>query len=156
MIDTIRNLLFGKDDANIRDSVDQQQAVTVALLVKAALMDGDFQDSERKVIINILYNEFSLSAEEIDKLICDAEAAVSNSSQLFGFTRIVDQHFSKEKRLVLLEMLWRVICADGVIHDYESNLMRRITGLLHLTDRENAYARQSVIRNKENKDSHAL
>lgn len=145
MIKRIRTLLLGGDETPEADPDDERRAVTATLLVQAALMDGDFDQSERAVIKTILTSEFSLEAGDVDLLITDAEAAVHQSSQLFGFTRTASEHFDHDERVGLVEMLWRVVYADGVVHDYESNLMRRIAGLLHVTDRESAHARQRAV-----------
>jgi len=144
MIKRIRALLLGGDETPEANPDDERRAVTATLLVQAALMDGEFDPSERDVIETILRSEFGLEPGDVSVLIADAEAAVHQSSQLFGFTRAASGHLEHDERVSLMEMLWRVVYADGVVHDYESNLMRRIAGLLHVTDRESAYARQRV------------
>jgi len=142
MIKRIRALLLKGDETPAADPDEERRAVTAALLVQAALMDGDFDASERRTISDLLVNEFSLDAGEVASLIEEAEQAVHRSSQLFGFTRIADAHLDHEQRIDLMEMLWRVVYADGVVHDYEASLMRRIAGLLHVTDRDSAHARK--------------
>ena len=142
MIKRIRALLLKGDETPAADPDEERRAVTAALLVQAALMDGDFDASERRTISDLLVNEFSLDAGEVASLIEEAEQAVHRSSQLFGFTRIADAHLDHEQRIDLMEMLWCVVYADGVVHDYEASLMRRIAGLLHVTDRDSAHARK--------------
>jgi uncharacterized tellurite resistance protein B-like protein len=145
MIERIRALLLGSDERPEANPGDERRAVTAALLVQAALMDGKFDSSEREVIETILTSEFGLKLDDVSVLIADAEVVVHQSSQLFSFTRTASSHLDHDERVSLIEMLWRVVYADGVVHDYESNLMRRIAGLLHVTDRESAYARQRVV-----------
>jgi len=145
MIQRIRTLLLGGDPTPDPDLDDERRAVTAALLVQAALMDGEFAPSEREAVAGLLTSEFDLTPDEVETLISEAEAAVLQSSQLFGFTRTADRHLDHDERLHLMEMLWSVVYADGVVHDYESNLMRRIAGLLHVTDRDSAYARQRAV-----------
>jgi len=145
MIKRIRTLLLGGDTSPEANLVDERRAVTAALLVQAAMMDGDFDPSEREVISGILTSEFGLETDAVNTLILDAETSVQESSQLFGFTRTASEHLEHDERLSLMEMLWQVVYADGVVHDYESSLMRRIGGLLHVTDRENALARQRAL-----------
>ncbi len=145
MIRRIRALLLGGDETPEANPDDERRAVTATLLVQAALMDGEFDPSERDVIETILTSEFGLEPGDVSVLIADAETAVHQSSQLFGFTRAASGHLGHDERVSLIEMLWRVVYADGVVHDYESNLMRRIAGLLHVTDRESAYARQRAV-----------
>ncbi len=145
MIKRIRSLLLGGETTPESNPVDEQRAVTAALLVHAALMDGHFDDHERAAIMAILVDEFEISLDEVTALISEAEIAVEKSSQLFGFTRKATEHLDHEARIALMEMLWRVVYADGELHDYEDNLMRRIAGLLHVPDRESAFARQRVL-----------
>ena len=145
MIKRIRALLLGGGGTPAETSQDERQAVIAALLVQAAMMDDDFDPSERETITGLLVNEFALDADEVSALIEDAEAAVTQSSQLFGFTRRASAELDAGDRIKLVEMLWQVVYADGVVHDYETNLMRRISGLLHVTDRETALARQRVL-----------
>ncbi|MBC8239867.1 MAG: TerB family tellurite resistance protein [Alphaproteobacteria bacterium] len=147
MIKRIRALLLGGDETPEINPDDERRAVTAALLVQAALMDGEFDPSERDVIRGIMTSEFGLESSDVDLLIADAEAAVHQSSQLFGFTRTASEHLDHDERVALMGMLWRVVYADGVVHDYESNLMRRIAGLLHVTDRESAHARRQALEN---------
>lgn len=145
MIKRLRALLLKGDETPGTDPEEERRAVTAALLVQAALMDGEFAESERETISNILVNEFSLESTDVSGLIEEAETAVHGSSQLFGFTRVADGQLDHDQRIDLIEMLWRVVYADGVVHDFESNLMRRIAGLLHVSDRDSAHARQRVI-----------
>lgn len=145
MIKRIRALLLRGDATPEPDPDEERRAVTAALLVQAALMDGDFADAERETISHILVDEFLLEADDVASLIEDAEEAVHHSSQLFGFTRVADAHLDHDQRIELMEMLWRVVYADGVVHDYEASLMRRIAGLLHVPDRDSAHARQRAI-----------
>lgn len=145
MIKRIRTLLLGGEQAPEVNPDDERRAVTAALLVQAALMDGEFDNAERETVERLLASEFDLDTGDIEALIAEAETAVHQSSQLFGFTRTASAHLDHDARIGLMEMLWSVVYADGVVHDYESSLMRRIAGLLHVTDRDNAHARQRAI-----------
>ena len=144
MIQRIRSLLLGEDKTPQEAPQDERQSVIAALLIQAAMMDGDFDPSERETIERLLVNEFSLEQSDVNALIDDAEHAVDQSSQLFGFTRRASAQLEHEDRIRLIEMLWQVVYADGVVHEYETSLMRRISGLLHVTDRETALARQRI------------
>ncbi|MBL4747601.1 MAG: TerB family tellurite resistance protein [Magnetovibrio sp.] len=116
-----------------------------ALLVEAAVMDGQFDDDERVTITALLKNKFTLADVEVTQLISDAEQTVANANELFTLTRTVKNGFAHEDRVSMIEMLWEVVYADGELHDYESNLVRRLTGLLHVSDRESGDARKRVL-----------
>ena len=64
---------------------------------------------------------------------------------LFSFTRILRDEYDQEERFKIIEMMWEVAYADGVLHDFESNLIRRATGLLHVSDQESGDARKRVL-----------
>lgn len=118
---------------------------TAALLVEAALMDERFAESERQQIAALLQTRFGLGEAEADALIDKAMEQVQGANQLFGFTRTVNEHFEHEDRVALMEMLWQVAYADGELDHYEANLMRRIAGLIHVSDRESGAARKRAL-----------
>ena len=146
MIERLKALLTGKTDAGLAkgDDRDTLQVAAAALLVEAAMMDEAFEDSERGAIERLLTERFDLSAGEVASLVEDAKAEVESSNQLFGFTRIVADAFDNEQRVELMGMLWEVAYADGELHDLEASLMRRLAGLLHVSDRDSGRARQAA------------
>ena len=133
-----------KTDLKNREKLDMQVAAT-ALLVEAACMDDKFDDSERLVISNLVQRRFNLCEPDCKDIMAEAESAVAGSTQLYGFTREVNDRFTLEQRVELMEMLWEVVYADGKAHDFEVALLRRIGGLLYVSDHDRALARQRVI-----------
>jgi len=115
-----------------------------ALLVETAIMDGRFDETERATIQRLLGARFSLEAADAGALVAEAEQAVGESHQLFRFTKSINDHFSSDQRVELMEMLWEVAYADGVLDDYEENLLRRIAGLIYVTDRDRGLTRNRV------------
>lgn len=132
-------------DAAAAPKGDALQLAAAALLVEAAGMDEDFAASEGAVITELVKQRFALSDEEAATLLDAAHEQVAESTQLFGFTRVVNDRFSAEERVELLEMLWQVVYADGRLHDLEASLMRRIAGLIHVTDRDSGDARKRAL-----------
>lgn len=125
---------------------EEVRMAAAALLVEAALLDGHFQAAERQVIKTLLKERFELSEEEAEYLIHEGAKAAGESSQLYAFTRVLKDRFSFEERIGMIEMLWEVAYADGVLHNFEASLMRRIAGLLYVADRDSGLARQRVLR----------
>ena len=123
-------------------SHDELRVAAAALMVEAAQLDDTFDARERDKIRELVAERFELGPEESDSLIETAEARVAESIQLHGFTRIVKAAFSQEERIELMEMLWEVVYADGELHHYEANLMRRLAGLLQVSDRDAGAARK--------------
>ena len=89
------------------------QVAAAALLVEAATMDDQFDEAEQSQIEALLKSRFGLSQDESEDLLARAHGRIAESSQLFGFTRVVNQGFSAEERIELIEMLWQVVYADG-------------------------------------------
>jgi len=145
MLERIRSLIFSPADSapELADSGEPEAAA--ALLLEAALIDGDFDDIERETISRLLAGRFDLSANDVENLIAEAEQKVSRSVELHGFAKRAKDAFDHDGRIELIEMLWEVVYADGVIDDYEANLVRRLCGLLHVTDRDSGAARKRVV-----------
>ena len=155
MIDRIKALIFGNgfEDSksfSVSDIEDDDLAVAaVALLIEAAAIDGKFDDSERRVIAGLISDHFGLGVEETQALIKTGEKAAEQSNQLYAFASIIKQGFKVENRVEMIEMLWDVACADGEVHDYEANLVRRVAGLIHVSDRDSGQARKRAMSRKK-------
>ncbi len=132
--------------------IEEYQLAAAALLVEAAQMDDDFDEQERATILALLTSHFGLDDAEAQDLLSAAEAAVARSNQLYAFTRAVKDAFDSEERRKMVEMLWEVAYSDGEVHDYEASLIRRVTGLLHVSDRDAGAARKRVLERRERKD----
>jgi len=124
---------------------NEQRKAAAALLVEAAHLDGYYGPEERARIRTILAERFGLEPAEATALAEAGESAQAEAVDIFRFTRHAAMEQSEAERIGLIEMLWEVVYADGVEHPYESNLMRRVTGLLHLSDQQSGAARQRVL-----------
>ena len=148
MLDRIRTLFagvaapHGAKDAN---PLGDRNLAAAALLVEAALLDGTFAEKERASIQAVLMRNFGLAREEATELVAEAEKAQSQANHLVHFTRTLKDAYGPDARAAILEMLWEVAYADGVLHHYEANLLRRISGLLYVSDREAGAARKRVL-----------
>ena len=109
-------------------------------------MDDRFDAAERSAIERVLTERFALSPEDTHKLVAAAELAVDSSTQLFRFTDSVVRGLDVADRARIIEMLWEVAYADGVLAPEEDALLRRIAGLIHVPDLERGLARQRVMR----------
>ena len=146
MINRIKDLLSARaSTAPAAPAKDQLQVAAAALLVEAARLDDDFDDQEWTTIHALVRDRFALTEEEAEALIEEAEREVQESVELYGFARIVKDRFDHAERVQLIEMLWEVVYADGTLHHYEANLLRRIAGLIYVSDRESGSARKRVL-----------
>lgn len=124
---------------------DDAQVAAAALMVEAARLDGTFGADERQRIEALLEQRIGLPAELARKLLEQAERRATESVAWQGFTRTIKEAFGYEERVGLLEMLWEVAYADGYLHDYEASLLRRVAGLLYVSDRDSGEARLRVL-----------
>ncbi len=128
-----------------RHSTGELQLAAAALMVEAAQIDDCFDEVERARVGALLRERFELDAGDAESLIEAAEVRADMASGLHGFTSEIRRHFDHAERVAMVEMLWDVVYADGVLHDFESNMLRRVAGLLYVTDRESGDARKRVL-----------
>tara|TARA_S200000501_G_C20547031_1_gene622707 strand:+ start:141 stop:614 length:474 start_codon:yes stop_codon:yes gene_type:complete len=147
MLREIKSFMFGAETAVTSGSNSEEPiaAAAAALLVEMAVMDGAFDTNERETIVRLISDRFDLNILDVADLVAEAEVAVSGSVELFSFTKILRDDFDHSDRIKMIEMLWEVAYADGILHDFEANLIRRATGLLHVSDRESGVARKRVL-----------
>jgi uncharacterized tellurite resistance protein B-like protein len=146
MLERIKAILRDQPVAADAGGFDQLQIAVAVLLIEAARMDNEFDADERAAIAQLLQRRFELDADGAQKLLTRAEEKAQDSVEFYTFTRTVKDAFEHEDRVEFMQMLWEVAYADGVLHDHEANLMRRVTGLMHVTDRESGEARKRALR----------
>ena len=100
------------------------------LLIHLAKIDENYTDKEKRIIKDAII-EMGAGAEEIDKIIQDAEEKEKDSNQILDFTREV-KNINEEDKKIIIEALWDIIYSDEDANMYETNLMRRLSGLLYL------------------------
>ncbi len=103
-----------------------------ALLVEMTRADFNIDEVERAAVLNALESAFELDAEETRTLLEMAEQQADASTSLHDFTQVINERFSPEKKLQLIELLWRVAYADGVIDKYEDHLVRKVAALIYV------------------------
>jgi uncharacterized tellurite resistance protein B-like protein len=119
------------------------------LLLEAARQDDTFDARERATIEALLTGRFGLSQAECAALMTAAEARAGQLTQLHGHTSQIAQAMSPDERIQLIEMLWDVAYADGVLDPEEDLLIRRIAGLIYVSDRDRVLARQRALARRE-------
>jgi uncharacterized tellurite resistance protein B-like protein len=144
MFNQILSLLSGDAPASARP--DQLQIAVAALLVHAALMDDTFDIAERRTIERLLAARFALAPDAVRHLLATAERRAEDSSQLYPFIRVAVEQLDERERIQLIEMMWEVAYADGVLDPDEDALLRRVAGLLYIADRDRGEARKRVLR----------
>jgi|TARA_B100000953_G_C17941024_1_gene396961 uncharacterized tellurite resistance protein B-like protein len=115
----------------------------IALLVHAAKIDENYTNIEKKIIKKVIAELNKVNLEESEKLLKIAEKMEEESNQIVGFTSEIKK-YSMEFRLKTIEIIWKIVYSDGASDIYESNLVRRICGLLYVSDKDNGIIKTRV------------
>jgi uncharacterized tellurite resistance protein B-like protein len=145
MIERVLEFLTGRAAPAPALRGDELELAVAALLIEAARMDDSFDGAERATIERLLAEKFELPAAQVQSLVAAAEQAVRDSTQFFPFTREICQRIEPEERAHIIEMMWEVAYADGVLDPHEDMLLRRIAGLIAVSDRERTVARKRAL-----------
>ena len=126
--------------------LDKESVIGIAaLLVHAANIDENYSDHEKELVKEFIKSY--LKDENSDQILKKAEEIEKNSNQLLNYTNIIKQN-SLEIKKDIIEHLWKVIISDNTVDQYESNLMRRICGLIYFPDKECAEIKLKLINSK--------
>jgi uncharacterized tellurite resistance protein B-like protein len=145
MMDRLKAWLT-EEQGELSGDRDTLQLAVAALLMEAGQVDGSLGDPERAAVQRLLERKFRLSAEAAYALAAAGERRADQSAQLFGFTRTINERMPPERRVELIEMLWEVAYADGVLDPLEDAMLRQVGGLVDVADSERGAARQRVLR----------
>lgn len=135
MFQSLRSL-FEHQIAKFADEPEAKHSLELAgaaLLLEISRADHDVSQVERETIRTAIEKVFHLSKDEIEDIVSTAEHAVETSVSLFDFTTIVNERFTREQRVELIEMLWAVAYADDELDHYEEYYVRKIADLLHVS-----------------------
>ena len=127
--------------------LDQKEIIGIsALLIHAAKIDEIYSEKEKKLIFNFIETNIdeNVSKEEVMK---EAEKMEENSNQLLSYTKIIKDSPSKTKSEIITQ-LWKILISDNNVDLYESNLMRRICGLIYFSDKESGEIKMRLIKSK--------
>jgi len=145
MFDQILKFFGSPDLASAAESAGEPRLAIAALLVEAAKSDGTYRDGERQVVAGLLRRLFGGAEADAAQLVAEAERALARSVQLFRFTQPVVEQVPPEQRVRIVELLWETVYADRVLTAEEDSLVRRVAGLLYVSDRDRGAARLKVL-----------
>ena len=138
MIDVVKKFFQKAPVEEVReeDKAQKIQVATCALLLEVANSDEEFSESERENIVRILEEDFRLSDEYAQEIIERAERERKERIDLWGFTRLINENYSIEEKIKIIEMVWKVIYADGKLDKYEDYLAHKLSKLLKLEHKQ--------------------
>ena len=135
-----------KENENEDLSFDQEgRMACAALMTRAAWLDGTLDKVEDNALRDLMMKRFEISPDEADEILKAAADDLDTSNDLYRYTKDLRDNFDADERLKLIEMIWEVVYADGVLHDFEATLMRRLAGLLYVDDRDSGEAKKRVM-----------
>ncbi|MBI1203637.1 MAG: TerB family tellurite resistance protein [Rhodopseudomonas sp.] len=126
-----------------------------ALLVHAASIDGSIAEVERERLHGVIKQHFKLDDEGTDELIAQATVADENAVDLYRFTTQLNRTLDGVERARIVEMMWQVVYADGVVTEFEDNLIWRAADLLHVSREERIALKGQVAAQYDNRDQSA-
>ena len=125
------------------ESSNNKNVLIIALLIHAAKIDENYTENEKKIIKNVIVDLNEINSNQADELLKLAEEKERESNQIIEFTKEIKK-YSMEFRLKIIEMLWKIVYSDGASDSYESNLIRRVCGLLYISDIDNGTIKLKV------------
>jgi uncharacterized tellurite resistance protein B-like protein len=136
-------------DTSVRDdrSPHGRQLAAAALMIELGKADYDSDPAEQAVIVDAIRRCSGLRDDELAALIEDARTSSAQSTSLYEFTSLINQHYSVDEKFALIVELWRIAAADAEIHKYEDHLIRRIADLIYVPHSEFIRAKLQVINN---------
>ena len=125
------------------ESSNNKNVLIIALLIHAAKIDENYTENEKKIIKKVIMDLNEISSNQADELLKLAEKKEGESNQIIEFTKEIKK-YSMEFKLKIVEIIWKIVYSDGTSDDYESNLIRRICGLLYISDKDNGIIKAKV------------
>jgi len=136
MLQSIKNYfqknIQGHSGAAESECSSSLELATTALLLEVARSDFNVQDEELRSVCAAVCNTFNLSKDKGDELVSLAEEEANQAACLYEFTQLVDNSFSDEDKVRIVELMWQVAYADGVLDKYEEHLIRKVADLIHV------------------------
>ena len=135
MLQSLKNI-FASDQGESVETQNKELDLLSGLMIEAANTDGKITQDELNKISSSLINVFKEDSKAVEVSLTKAFENKDNSRSLFYYTSKLNKSYSNEKKIKLIEVLWEIILADDEIHDFETNLIRRLAGLLYISDVE--------------------
>ena len=125
------------------ENINNKNILITALLIHASKIDVHYTDVEKEIIKKALISLDAITSNEAEELLKKAEKIEQESNQIVAFTREIKKN-SMEYRIKIIEILWKIVYSDGSSDSYESNLIRRVCGLLYISDRDSGEIKLKV------------
>jgi uncharacterized tellurite resistance protein B-like protein len=145
MLNRIKSLLGGGPASEPALEHERIQLATCVVLLEMAHADEEFHAMEETLVRDLLQRKFEISDQDVSELVEFAQARRQESLDIFQFTRLIKAQFTRPEKMEMMEALWRLIYADGVLDKYEDYLVRQLATLLGLAHGEMIEAKVKVL-----------
>ena len=145
LLNSLKNIFISSasDEKDLSD-LDELN-LFCGMLVEAASIDGTIHNEEIDKIKTSLVEIFEENEENIEKTLEECLKKANQPNSIYFYTSKINKSFDEAKKINLLEVLWQIVLADGKIHDFESNLIRRLAGLLYISDVNCGNAKKNAL-----------
>jgi uncharacterized tellurite resistance protein B-like protein len=133
LLQSLKNIFASDQTLNV-EKENTEIDILSGLMIEAANTDGEVTQEELNKISHSLINVFKEDPKAVEVSLTKAFENKDNSKSLYYYTSKLNKSYSNENKIKLIEVLWEVILADNEIHDFETNLIRRLAGLLYISD----------------------
>jgi len=139
-----------RDESGTADETRKHdvRVAACALFVEIARIDEKFTREEMDTILSIMKDKYGLAGEHADALIAEAEKELAESVDLWQFARLINENYSNEEKIEIIETLWRIVYVDGKMDQYEHYLMNKLKNLLRLSHEQLINAKLKVLHAK--------
>lgn len=149
MLDIIKRF-FGANTADNSSDADSNTAHDVsvaacALFIEMGRIDETFTEAETAAILSILMKKYNLTPEQADALMIRADEELEKSVDLWQFARLINENYSIQEKIEVIEILWQIVYIDGKMDKYENYLMHKLSKLLRLSHNQLIEAKQKVL-----------
>ena len=131
-----------------KENIDNKGILLTALLIHAAKIDENYTNAEKEIIKKAIINLNITESDKVEELIKQAEKKEQDSNQIIDFTKEIKKN-PMDYRIKIIEILWKIVYSDGTSDGYESNLIRRVCGLLYVSDKDSGAIKLKIHNSKK-------
>lgn len=148
MLAALRRFLndLGGGEGQVAVGEDEVQLAAASLLFHVMAVDGVVTEQERATLTEVLQRQYSLDAEGAGVLVEQAQTAEAEAIDLYAFTSVLKRRLDETDRERIVEMMWRLVFADGAVHEFEDNVVWRVAELLGVSSQARIRLKQAVRR----------
>jgi len=147
LLNSLKNF-FQQAEKSHQSNTDHLRLLS-GLMIEAANIDGHVDQKEVNKISKVLIDTFNEEPSAVEEELKKCLNELGEHKSFHSFTSQINQSFSNEKKIILLEILWEIILEDGKVHDFESNLIRRLAGLLYISDVDCGNAKKRALKKSQ-------